>query len=558
MADCLVVIVARGGLKMLPVVWRLWPSCEKITVNPTEPRVYASRESYRRVYIVDSTVYSGATLLHVADVVQSTVKAGEVLLAARPRSRIAREIVDIELPEPEFVGRGKLAVFVSGPPGVGKTTFAAALAYMMGAERVKWGEIVSRLGVGRYGEELARIEERQPYYTVVELYPEIERIVRRASSAIVFDGVKTVEQVVGISFSTGVEPLVLFTTASEESRRFTIQVRGMRDDVYDEERMAMLERLGLWRLAGIGVRVNLEARTLEEALSGNPRLVRVARRLLPLERFQIAGYFNPFGTKRILLHTVYRSMLKASGEPGTVLRVAERVAGELEEMGFLHRGYVARLERRYGATPPEWLSRLITYTATAFRIIDDILDENTVRWMSEEGRLVESPWVRLGIHRAVRYATTLLVASRILAEEQGRAETFHRWMRVVTEAVDRELVVEETGRMPTLEDWLVAVEREAGYRAMIAEMLGLDWRRAYLEGVLAQLRDDMAPGKGGREATEVKLRRPIAPLVMRPSQAERLIEKLRRMIEEGVYREAQSLEEMRRLVKRAAEQTARA
>ena len=513
MGGCLVVVVARGGLRMLPVVWRRWGGCRKVVVSPYRPVLPGGR--FERVVVVDSTVATGMTLLSVGRAVREAYPGAEVLLAGRPRTEWGKAVVDVVLPEPEWPLRDKPLVMVSGYPGVGKSAFARALASVNGFRHVRWGRLVSsRFDVGRYGEALYEVERREPFFLPVELYPVLEGEARGARG-LVIDGLKSVEQVVGVSFSLGGQPIPLFATLRDWRLRWYIMgVRGMEDDSFVPERDRLLSELGLDRLGGVAPKVYLDGRTLDEAVP-DVRFRRVAERFLGLGRFQVAGLFNPYGTKRILLESYAKSVVKARGG-GVALRFSEEVLSMLG--GFVHRGYSARLRRR-GFEVPDWLDRFIVLTATGFRLIDDILDGHRERWMSEEGRKVVSPWYVHGIHKAVVWATVLTVGARQLAEEHGYGDTFRRWFRVVVSGVERELELEETKREPTREDWLVSALREAGYRAMIAEMLGVDWRPWFVEGLASQLKDDMNPTKGGREDTDTRLNRPIAPRVFGKEEA---------------------------------------
>ncbi len=80
----------------------------------------------------------------------------------------------------------------------------------------------------------------------------------------------------------------------------------------------------------------------------------------------------------------------------------------------------------------------------------------------------------------------------------------------MVEAVKVELELEKTGRPPTLADWLKAAEREAAFREFAYSLVGLNREAGYVEGLAAQIKDDLwGAAKGGREDTETRLNRPL-------------------------------------------------
>jgi geranylgeranyl pyrophosphate synthase len=163
----------------------------------------------------------------------------------------------------------------------------------------------------------------------------------------------------------------------------------------------------------------------------------------------------------------------------------------------------------------------VSLFATAVRIIDDILDEHTVRLYSEEGVATETWWVRRGIYLAVVDSVALMVKAKRAARGLGvERELVDAAARMVG-AVRVELELERTGRPPTLSDWLKAAEREAAFREFAYGLAGLDQEAGYVEGLAAQIRDDLLGAtKGGREDTETRLNRPLIQRVCtRPEEA---------------------------------------
>jgi len=218
----------------------------------------------------------------------------------------------------------------------------------------------------------------------------------------------------------------------------------------------------------------------------------------------IGSYFNPFITKKTLLESWFGAWSRAEGV-GSPL-----VDAWISQLGIpIHRGYVERLKRR-GAEVGEAAAEAISLFATAVRIIDDILDEHTVRLYSEEGATTEAWWVRRGIYLAVVDSVVLMIKARRAARRLNAERELISAAAKMVEAVKAELELERTGRPPTLADWLKAAEREAAFREFAYGLVGLNREAGYVEGLAAQIKDDLfGAAKGGREDTETRLNRPL-------------------------------------------------
>ena len=208
----------------------------------------------------------------------------------------------------------------------------------------------------------------------------------------------------------------------------------------------------------------------------------------------IGSYFNPFITKRALLESWFDAWSRAEGVDSPL------VDAWISKLDIpIHRGYVERLKRR-GAEVGEAAAEAISLFATAVRIVDDVLDEHTVRLYSEEGVATEAWWVRRGIYLAVVDSVALMIKARRAARRLGAERELISAAAKMVDAVKLELELEKTGKPPTLADWLKAAEREATFREFAYGLAGLDREAGYVEGLAAQIKDDLwgRPRAGGR------------------------------------------------------------
>jgi len=457
------------------------------------PRV---EKDYEEVVLVDSTSASGITLLKAKSVLEG-MGFRNVKLAAHPVTKHAKSLIDIPLPRQDPVGN---SVFVAGLPGAGKSAFSRGLTSALDGLYVRWGKEVSkRFVVGRYGEELAKLEAENPFLVSERLI--CEGVFDTEREFLVVDGVKSVWQAIHVSYSTLRPAIPFFVEVSQEVRDLIVNVRGMVDDPFDVERKALFSEH--WKeIRDSSIVVKLDEKYMNRALEGVFRSLGIDPR--------IRGYFNPFITKDTLLWSWFLSWKKANN---VYSHLIDQWINSINVR--THKGYIERL-RRGGVQINEDVYSLITLSATASRMIDDILDEHVTRFYSEEGVTEQAWWVQRGIYLTVIDSTVLMEKARRIARklgvENGLINTFERMVK----AVMVELELEESRRQPTLQDWLKAVERETAFREFLYGLLGMDPEKGYVEGVVAQAKDDLyGAKKGGREDTDTRLNRPLFQRVCR-------------------------------------------
>jgi hypothetical protein len=490
----LVSFILKSGLKQWKNAVKLWPPKEAdyTYLDLSTRHLYNLRKKpseYDEVILIDSSSSSGITLLRAKAVLEN-MGFRNIKLASYPNTIYAKTILDIELPKQDPFGH---TIFVTGMPGSGKSAFAQGLANVLNAQYVKWGkEVATRFNVGNYGETLAELETENPFIISERLL--LDGVFETDKFFIVVDGVKTVWQAVHISYSTLKPAIPLFVEISPSVREFIISVREMTDDAYDVEREALFHQsLNEIKMSSIVIKLD------EKYLNNTARKIFMILGIEPT----IRDYFNPFITKEVLLKSCFSAWVKANNINTT------KVDEWIKSINIKHTGYVERIKKKGGILNHE-ASELITLSATASRIIDDILDEHTVRFHSEEGVTEEAWWRKRGIYLAVIDVIALMTMARRIARKLGIENKLIETFRRMTNAVMIELELEKTRRKPTLNDWLNAAERETAFREFVYELAGLDPQRGFIDGLIAQAKDDLYGNKkGGREDTDTRLNRPL-------------------------------------------------
>lgn len=146
-----------------------------------------------------------------------------------------------------------------------------------------------------------------------------------------------------------------------------------------------------------------------------------------------------------------------------------------------------------------WLCRQVDHLRRAFKIMDDLIDEDTVR----DGELAF--WVLHGTEATVEQAAWHIKKSRKLARQLGCELLFEQRLREVIEGARLEVELEAGWQPPDLAvAWHRVVQKESSFRLYLAEALGCPPKvceAARQDGVAAQTLDDglsALHGKDGR------------------------------------------------------------
>ncbi len=173
---------------------------------------------------------------------------------------------------------------------------------------------------------------------------------------------------------------------------------------------------------------------------------------------------------------------------------------------IFHKNYPERLKKQ-GIILDEKRSEIVNLLASGFRMIDDFLDEHSIR----ENQIAF--WRKNGIIKTIYYATLMTVRAYNLAEKEGLSKEFREMFRRVIDGVFYELKIEDgLEECKDYKDWLKAAEREIAFREFLAYLAKVPERvNEFREwAIKAQIKDDLLGAeKGGREDTEIRLKRPI-------------------------------------------------
>jgi len=158
-----------------------------------------------------------------------------------------------------------------------------------------------------------------------------------------------------------------------------------------------------------------------------------------------------------------------------------------------------------------FLCQQVDYLRCSFKIMDDLIDEDTVR----DGE--QAFWVIYGAEATIEQAAWYVKTARELARKLGVESIFEKRLCEVISGARLEVEMENpefVAEVPLVELWQRVVLKEAAFRQYLAEALGClaeVVEAAYQDGVAAQMLDDGLSalyGKDGRaENSDEKLGR---------------------------------------------------
>lgn len=481
------IYLLRGGLKHfrspqegeLPFYYdskekRLYPTNQKL-------------EDFDEFELVEANIATG----------REALKAMRELKLPRERTKIrgtaetefGKKFVDIlepsARPDPE-----RVLIAFAGKPGSMKSFLSRGLEMSQKIPVIQIGKELQKMtDVGDFGEKLFKEEQKNPYIVGEMLLPLIQKYSNE--KVIIIDGVKSYETALFLSYATHRPIFLFYTELNEELRREFRELRLDKDDYFAKERDKMFEK-GLRKLKNYAYsELDMgDWRTLEplsEVLEG-----------LEFRTTKILDIPNPFGSKQPFLELYRRNVEK-------LIAKKTKIDRDFSEYIF-HKNYPERL-KKHGVNLNQERAEVVNLVASAFRMVDDFLDEHKTR----EGQ--PTFWQQEGIVKSIYYATLMTVKAHEIAEKEGLSKEFQEMFRRVIEAVFYELRVEDgIEECREYKDWLRAAEREVAFREFLAHLAGTPERvKEFREwGIKAQIKDDiMGAKKGGREDTEIRLKRPI-------------------------------------------------
>lgn len=406
------------------------------------------------IVLVDDETWSGATLYRVA---QTLERAGYhvVGLAADIASGPRDGIRPLPAPTP-----ASPLVALMGLPGTGKSALARMLAHRVPGVYVKWSRVVTSVcHPGRYGEEAARLEAADPLVFARLAVEQMSGTPRE--SWVILDGVKDARALLFMAFALHRPLIPLILEEDEETRQHIVAWRGDADDVYDRERRRLFaDRLE--ELQRMSLRLDLN------------RPHPWVRALLARHGYPLQGTVpGTILAKRFLVDFVLHNVLNAQMTLPT------------PPEGLI---FHTRYSRRYPV--PTDLAPIVNTVASAFRILDDILDEATERRIVDEAgqeRHIPAAWVQIGVWRSVFYTVWMLAWARSHAPDTSG---YDNMLRRVASAVRVELRADEEQRPLTRGEYQTTLDREGAFREWVARLSGYPLAAARKEGIDAQKRND--------------------------------------------------------------------
>lgn len=459
-----VLFVWRSGLKF----YELFETYPHAIYDPkTSTFLYGEVSPEDKVVIVDDDVVSGTTLVKIIR---------ELKLRNYEIASCSLGSFKVDVPLHQLPIRKPFLCFF-GLPASGKSLIAYGFSKSLGAPVVKWGKFAKPYA-GLYGEELAKIEERDPFFLARKVYKFVKEQ-ELEDEVVVLDNPKNDYQLTFLSFALRKPVIPVCVEIEEERRRKVLGIRNDEDDAYSEERDKLFFE-GIEKLKKHSVVVRLDTNDHSEAIE-----------LLKRHGLYGKGFYpNTLFYKPSLLDFIY----KVSVEEKTLL---EDPTPEVPEH------YLQHYEERYGRVVKDERKRKVAVLlSVAYRLIDDVLDEHEIRLHHPTYHTQRS------IFDAVYLASSLVLhAKHLLLPEE--VPEFLKTTRALYEAVSLELELEITGRRPSKEEYLKTLEREGAFRCFLYFLAGRDPLEGWREGIRAQIEDDLKGSrKYGREDTEERLNRP--------------------------------------------------
>jgi len=481
------IYILNGGLKH----FRPPQESEQVFYwDPKQKRLYPTDkklEDFDEFELVEVNITTGRGILEA--IRELGLPREKTKIRGNAETKFGEKFVDILEPSAK-PDREKVIIVFAGKPTSMKSFLSLGLEMSQGIPAIQIGKELQKMtDVGDYGEKLFEEEKKNPYIVGEMLLRAIQE--HSDEKVIIIDGVKSYETALFLSYATHRPIFLFYTELNEELRREFGELRLDKDDYFAKERDEMFgEGLGKLKDYAYGNLDMEDWRTfkpLSEVLEG-----------LGFKTTRILEVPNPFGSKQPFLELYRRNVEKLIAKKIKVNR-------DFSEYIF-HKNYPERL-KKHGITLNPERTEIVNLVASAFRMIDDFLDEHTTR----EGR--PTFWQQEGIVKSIYYAILMTVKAHNIAEKEGLSKEFQEMFRRVIDGVFYELKVEDgIEECREYKDWLRAADREVAFREFLAYLGGTPERVNEFRkwGIEAQIKDDLlGAGKGGRENTDSRLNRPI-------------------------------------------------
>lgn len=463
------VLLWRGGVRFYEPGAFIFDPRQRAFIGPEPPLD-------EPVVLIDANIFGGHTLHQAAAILrkmgyQIAGFAGSLVPGSPMQDRV---LVVLEPPP-----MGKPIVFISGLAATGKSAVAAMIAIMSNAPYIKWSRFVSN--PGRYGEMAAEREREDPLIFARAAIEELRAI--PPETPIVLDGVKDLSVVYFLSYATSRPAILIYVEAPASLRQFIMKHRGHPDDRFWQER-DQLFRPRLEEIRQNALVMDLASndhREIVQVLSVHGIKPRLPMQSVPalLDKFFVLDFIEYI-----------------ADHPLASLSISD-----IPEEWVFHRRYVERYR------VPDDLRSLVCVVASAFRIIDDILDESQTRVLRDSlgERMIEAMWVSHGIWVAIARAMAMLSAAVLhpIAPESG----FRAMLRRVVNAVRVEMRADAENRPLTREEYELTLDREIAFREWVARISGYPIDLARKEAIEAQMKNDAYAARSSKAEDALERRR---------------------------------------------------
>ena len=540
----LAVLIAKSGVELLNcnIISPEWEVAiadfSRIDQREVTWWTIPRRKKYSEILVFDRNLTTALTQLHIERSIRRMRIKGTVKYVGNEKTLLAYRHQDYLLKKEGIVPKknvsaqdsyqiDKYMIALVGLPASGKTLLRNIFSQMDGFSVYKWGgfvkqEIESRSGEMNWANVQRFTEEVESRDKVVVARRFVSSVKEDDSSFMVVDGIKSREQIIYASYALQRPVIVISVRRNEDERQREAGKRGDFDDSVDSERLELLRKIGALDVVNFSdFIVNTTGCSVEYEKD-------VCRIRLP----------EPFisGMHDVLSWIFASDSFEATKEivQNAAVRVAKKKGAaivEVNRMDWIEK--VAAIDSFYKKSfenPRPWaevptsgsyakkvrkfavfgkrsekevgeICRLVEHLRKAFKIMDDLIDEDEVR------DYAPAFWVINGVWQTIEQAAYDLGRARKIALELGIA-TFEERVREVILAARLEVKMEDpkfTTELTQTELWGKVVMKEASFRLMIAEALKCSesiCKAAYQDGIAAQMLDDALSalhGKDGRK-----------------------------------------------------------
>jgi cytidylate kinase len=498
---------------------------------------YPQKKKYSKILIFDRNLTTALTQLHIEKSLKGLGIKGPVkyvgnektLLAYRHQSYLLRKegmVKKTEALAQDAYQIGKYMIALVGLPASGKTFLRNIFSRMDGFSAYKWGDYVKQEIESRYREmnwaNVQRFTEEVETKDKIVVARRFVSSVKDDSPFMVVDGIKSREQIIYASYALQRPVIVISVRRDEKERQREAEKRGDFDDSVDSERLEFLRKIGALDVVNFAdFIINTTGCSVE--YEGDICRIRIPQGFVSGMHEVLSWIFaseSIEATKKL----VQKAAVEVAEQRGAATVEVNRMDW-LEKVAAINSFYMKSFEnpRPWADVPTsgsyakkvrklavfgkrtekdvEEVCQLVEHLRKAFKIMDDLIDEDEVR------DYAPAFWVVNGAWKTIEQAAYHLGRARKIATELGIA-TFEERVREVILAARLEVKMENpkfTTDLTQAELWGKVVMKEASFRLLIAEALNCSESvcgATYQDGVAAQMLDDglsALHGKDGRK-----------------------------------------------------------